>query len=46
MPELDGVRTRLRSSREKELAVLTSDRAHDLLEKHGIELISYHQLTA
>jgi hopanoid biosynthesis associated protein HpnK len=44
--ELDGVRTRLRSSREKELAVLTSARAHDLLKKHSIELISYHQLTA
>lgn len=43
--ELDGVRTRLRSSREKELSVLTSDRARDLLKKHGIELISYHQLT-
>ncbi len=44
--ELDGVRTRLRSSREKELVVLTSDRARDLLTKHGIELISYHQLAA
>jgi predicted glycoside hydrolase/deacetylase ChbG (UPF0249 family) len=44
--ELDGIRTRLRSSREKELAVLTSARAHDLLKKHGIELISYHQLAA
>ena len=44
--ELDGVRTRLRSSREKELVVLTSDRANDLLKKHGIELISYHQLTS
>ncbi len=44
--ELDSVRTRLRSSREKELAVLTSDRAHDLLERHGVELISYHQLTS
>jgi hopanoid biosynthesis associated protein HpnK len=44
--ELDGVRTRLRASREKELAVLTSARAHELLKKHSIELISYHQLTA
>jgi hopanoid biosynthesis associated protein HpnK len=44
--ELDNVHTRLRSSREKELAVLTSDRARDLLKKHGIELISYHQLTS
>jgi chitin disaccharide deacetylase len=43
--ELDGVRTRLRTSRDKELAVLTSDRAHDLVKKRGIELISYHQLT-
>lgn len=44
--ELDGIRTRLRSSREKELAVLTSDHARELLKKHNIELISYHQLTA
>jgi len=44
--ELDGVRTRLRDSREKELAVLTSVRARELLRKHGIELISYHQLTS
>jgi predicted glycoside hydrolase/deacetylase ChbG (UPF0249 family) len=44
--ELAGVRTRLRASREKELAVLTSARAHELLKKHDIELISYHQLTA
>ena len=43
--ELDRIRTRLRSSREKELAVLTSDRARDVLKKHGIDLISYHQLT-
>jgi chitin disaccharide deacetylase len=43
--ELDGVRTRLRASREKELAVLTSSRARELLTKHCIELISYHQLS-
>jgi len=44
--ELASIRTRLRASREKELAVLTSARAHELLKKHGIELISYHQLTS
>jgi predicted glycoside hydrolase/deacetylase ChbG (UPF0249 family) len=43
--ELDDVRTRLRASREKELAVLTSARARELLTKHDIELISYHQLS-
>jgi len=43
--ELDGVRTRLRVSREKELAVLTSQRSREVLAARGIELISYHQLT-
>ncbi len=43
--ELEGVRTRLRASREKELAVLTSQRSREVLAERGIELISYHQLT-
>jgi hopanoid biosynthesis associated protein HpnK len=43
--ELDGVRTRLRASREKELAILTSQLSREKLAKYGIELISYHQLT-
>ena len=42
--ELDGVQTRLRASRERELEVLTSDRARQALEKHGIELISYREI--
>jgi hopanoid biosynthesis associated protein HpnK len=42
--ELDGVRTRLRQSREQELALLTSPEAKELLARHGVELISYHEL--
>lgn len=42
--ELDGVRTRLRQSREQELALLTSPEAKELLAQHGIELISYREL--
>jgi len=43
-PELDGVRTRLRSSRVKEMEVLTSPEARRLLQQRGIELISYRDL--
>jgi predicted glycoside hydrolase/deacetylase ChbG (UPF0249 family) len=39
--ELADVRTRLRASRQQELQVLTSSEARFLLEKSGIELISY-----
>ena len=39
--ELDQVRTRLRQSRETELAVLTSPEARAALDDRGIELISY-----
>jgi chitin disaccharide deacetylase len=42
--ELDQVRTRLRQSRETELAVLTSPDARAALERRGIELISYREL--
>jgi predicted glycoside hydrolase/deacetylase ChbG (UPF0249 family) len=42
--DLDRVRTRLRQSREQELAVLTSPEARDALQRRGIELISYHEL--
>ena len=42
--ELDQVRTRLRQSRETELALLTSPDARVALERRGIELISYHQI--
>ena len=42
--ELDGVRTRLRHSREQELSLLTSPEARELLQKREIKLISYHEL--
>jgi predicted glycoside hydrolase/deacetylase ChbG (UPF0249 family) len=42
--DLDRVRTRLRQSREQELAVLTSPEAKAALQRRGIELISYHEL--
>jgi predicted glycoside hydrolase/deacetylase ChbG (UPF0249 family) len=42
--ELDHVRTRLRTSREEELRVLTSPEAMAQLKRSGIELISYHDL--
>lgn len=42
--ELAQVRTRLRQSRETELAVLTSPEARDALQRRGIQLISYHEL--
>jgi chitin disaccharide deacetylase len=41
---LDQVHTRLRKSREQELWLLTSPEAKQLLQRRGIELISYHQL--
>jgi predicted glycoside hydrolase/deacetylase ChbG (UPF0249 family) len=42
--DLDGVRTRLRESRVKELEVLMSLEARKALERRGVELISYHEL--
>jgi hopanoid biosynthesis associated protein HpnK len=42
--ELAKVRTRLRDSRERELRLLTSNSARDLLTHCGIELISYKEL--
>jgi chitin disaccharide deacetylase len=42
--DLDGVRTRLRESREIELQLLTSAMARECLERSGIELISYREL--
>jgi predicted glycoside hydrolase/deacetylase ChbG (UPF0249 family) len=39
--ELASIRTRLRGSRETELALLTSAPARELIEREGIELISY-----
>ena len=43
--ELDGVRTRLRSSRVREMEVLTSPAARRHIEQRGIALISYAELT-
>jgi predicted glycoside hydrolase/deacetylase ChbG (UPF0249 family) len=42
--DLDSVQTRLRQSRQHELAVLTSDQAKELLRRQKVELISYHDL--
>jgi chitin disaccharide deacetylase len=44
--ELLGLRGRLRESREQELRVLTSPGAREILQKKGVELISYNQLLA
>ena len=41
--ELDTVTTRLRDSRDQELRILTSESVRDLLQKEGIELMSYRQ---
>ena len=42
--DLAGVRTRLRESRAQELQLLTSTAAREILEKGGVELISYREL--
>ena len=42
--DLAGVRTRLRESRAQELQLLTSAAAREILEKGGVELISYREL--
>ncbi len=42
--DLDKVRTRLRRSREQELRLLTSPETKELLQRQGIELISYGEL--
>src|SRR5260370_9102578 len=44
--DLDEIKTRLRASREKELAILTSAAAKESLRRAQIELISYRQLAA
>lgn len=44
--DLQRAQTRLRESRETELAVLTLPSARDLLSHEGIELISYHDLSS
>jgi chitin disaccharide deacetylase len=42
--DLQAAHTRLRESRETELRVLTLPTARDVLEKEGVELISYRDL--
>jgi predicted glycoside hydrolase/deacetylase ChbG (UPF0249 family) len=42
--ELDAVSTRLRESREKELAILTSEATRETLRREQVELISYREL--
>ena len=44
--ELDTIRTRLRGSREIELALLTSEAAAELLEREAIKLISYAEFAS
>ena len=44
--ELSEVKTRLRGSRERELAILTSSEVKELLHRRGVELISYWDLAA
>jgi hopanoid biosynthesis associated protein HpnK len=41
--ELDGIKTRLRHSRENELAILISAEAKELLQREEIELVSYRE---
>ena len=42
--DLDKIQTRLRDSRDKELAILTSPAVRELIQRQGIELISYREL--
>jgi len=42
--DLDGVRTRLRESRETELRLLMSPETREALRRNGIELISYREV--
>jgi predicted glycoside hydrolase/deacetylase ChbG (UPF0249 family) len=42
--ELDQVQTRLRDSREKELAILTSAATREALQRQDIQLISFRDL--
>lgn len=41
--ELDGIKTRLRHSRENELAILTSSETKELLQREQIDLITYRE---
>lgn len=42
--DLQGIRTRLRESREQELRILTSQSTRDLLAANGVEMVSFRDL--
>ncbi len=42
--DLEKISTRLRSSRDVEMQILTSEASRATLQRHGIELISYREL--
>jgi chitin disaccharide deacetylase len=42
--DLQGIRTRLRESRERELGILTAETTRELLAANGVEVISYRDL--
>ena len=42
--DLQGIRTRLRQSREQELRILTSQSTRDLLAANGVEIVSFRDL--
>ncbi len=44
--DLQGIRTRLRESREQELRILTSQSTRDLLAANGVEVVSFRTLAA
>ena len=44
--DLQGIRTRLRESREQELRILTSQSTRDLLAANRVEIISFRELAA
>ena len=44
--DLQGIRTRLRESREQELRILTSQSTRDLLAANGVEIVSFRDLAA
>ncbi|MGZ4731208.1 MAG: ChbG/HpnK family deacetylase [Terriglobales bacterium] len=44
--DLQGIRTRLRASREQELRILTSLSTRDLLAANGVEVVSFREMVA
>ena len=44
--DLQGIRTRLRASREQELRILTSPSTRDLLAANGVEVVSFREMVA